>query len=77
MRVLGSCVQTIGTKPADNQILQQAAKRLVETLADKEYLARCREDGLNHYGPVGATMRIANLLLTYLGESPRQNENSL
>jgi len=66
MRLLGSCVQTIGTKPATTETLQQAAKRVIEILADQEYLAECQKNGRDRFGATGASVRIANILLTHL-----------
>jgi uncharacterized protein (TIGR03492 family) len=67
-RLLGISAQTIGKKPATPEILREAAQRTVETLQDKTYLAACRENGRQRLGPAGASIRIANILLTYLGE---------
>ncbi|MEH2247899.1 lipid-A-disaccharide synthase-related protein [Nostoc sp.] len=68
-RLLGISAQTIGTKPATPEILKQAAQRVVETLQDSDYLAKCKENGPERFGPPGASERIARLLLTYLGET--------
>ncbi|MEH2278240.1 MAG: lipid-A-disaccharide synthase-related protein [Nostoc sp.] len=68
-RLLGISAQTIGTKPATSEILKQAAQRVVETLQDSDYLAKCKENGPERFGPPGASERIARLLLTYLGET--------
>lgn len=68
-RLLGISAQTIGTKPAKTEILKQAARRVVETLQDSDYLAKCKENGPERFGPPGASERIARLLLTSLGET--------
>ncbi|MEH1889417.1 MAG: lipid-A-disaccharide synthase-related protein [Nostoc sp.] len=68
-RLLGISAQTIGTKPATPEILKQAARRVVETLQDSDYLAKCKENGPERFGPPGASERIARFLLTYLGET--------
>ncbi|MEH2248030.1 lipid-A-disaccharide synthase-related protein [Nostoc sp.] len=68
-RLLGISAQTIGTKPATLEILKQAARRVVETLQDSDYLAKCKENGPERFGPPGASERIARFLLTYLGET--------
>ncbi len=68
-RLLGISAQTIGTKPATPEILKQAAKRVVETLQDSDYLAKCKENGPERFGPPGASERIARFLLTSLGET--------
>ncbi|MDZ8260291.1 lipid-A-disaccharide synthase-related protein [Nostoc sp. ChiQUE01b] len=68
-RLLGISAQTIGTKPATPEILKQAAKRVVETLEDSDYLAKCKENGPQRFGPPGASERIARFLLNSLGET--------
>ncbi|MEH2045969.1 lipid-A-disaccharide synthase-related protein [Nostoc sp.] len=68
-RLLGISAQTIGTKPATPEILKQAAKRVVETLEDSDYLAKCKENGPERFGPPGASERIARFLLNSLGET--------
>ncbi|PLZ86651.1 lipid-A-disaccharide synthase-related protein [Fischerella thermalis] len=67
-RLLGINAQTIGTKPATPEILQQAARRVIETVQDSDYLTKCKENGPERFGPPGASERIARFLLTYLGE---------
>lgn len=68
-RLSGISAQTIGTKPATPEILKQAAKRVVETLEDSDYLAKCKENGPERFGPPGASERIARFLLNSLGET--------
>ncbi|MDZ8096462.1 MAG: lipid-A-disaccharide synthase-related protein [Nostoc sp. DedQUE05] len=68
-RLLGISAQTIGTKPATPEILKQAAKRVVETLEDSDYLAKCKENGPERFGPPGASERIARFILNSLGET--------
>ncbi|MFN6487673.1 MULTISPECIES: lipid-A-disaccharide synthase-related protein [unclassified Nostoc] len=68
-RLLGISAQTIGTKPATPEILKQAAKRVVETLEDSDYLTKCKENGPERFGPPGASERIARFLLNSLGET--------
>ena len=68
-RLLGINAQTIGTKPATPEILKAAARRTLETLEDADYLAACAEQGKNRLGSLGASFRIAHLLLEYLGET--------
>lgn len=65
-RLLGISVQTIGTGPATPEIIQTAAVRVVETLADPEYLIKCHQNGLERFGRQGASSRIAETLLKYL-----------
>ncbi|MEH2230513.1 MAG: lipid-A-disaccharide synthase-related protein [Nostoc sp.] len=68
-RLSGISAQTIGTKPATPEILKQAAKRVVETLEDSDYLAKCKVNGPERFGPPGASERIARFLLNSLGET--------
>jgi uncharacterized protein (TIGR03492 family) len=67
-RLLGISAQTIGTGPATPEILKQAAIRVVETLQDADYLAKCQKNGPERFGPSGASERIARFLLASLGE---------
>ncbi|TVQ47260.1 MAG: hypothetical protein EA365_03915 [Gloeocapsa sp. DLM2.Bin57] len=61
-RLLGISVQTIGTEPATGETLKQAAVRMLETLADTEYLAKCRDNGLERFGCQGASLRITQAI---------------
>ncbi|WP_445635223.1 lipid-A-disaccharide synthase-related protein [Nostoc sp. DSM 114161] len=67
-RLLGINAQTIGTGPATPETLKQAARRVIETLEDADYLAKCQQNGPERFGPPGASERIARFLLTSLGE---------
>lgn len=69
-RLLGCSVQTVGTKTADAEILKKAAQVVSKTLYDEDYFAACKENGSRRFGPLGASYRIANELLMYLGERP-------
>lgn len=71
-RLLGCSVQTVGTKAADAEILREAAQVVSKTLYDEEYFSNCVENGHSRFGPLGASYRIANELLAYLGEKPSQ-----
>ncbi|MEG3436454.1 lipid-A-disaccharide synthase-related protein [Pannus brasiliensis CCIBt3594] len=74
-RLLGISAQTIGTEPATPEILRQAARGVLETLADKEYLAACVKNGIDRLGTPGASFRIARYLLETLGETPVETVN--
>ncbi|PSF39287.1 hypothetical protein C7H19_00425 [Aphanothece hegewaldii CCALA 016] len=74
-RLLGCSVQTVGTKAADAEILKEAAQVVSKTLYNKDYFEACLENGSRRFGPLGASYRIANELLTYLGERPNQAIN--
>lgn len=67
-RLIGSCAQTIGTGPATLETLREAAKRIAKTVKDKEYLATCFQKGQKRFGPPGASVRIAKLLLNHMGD---------
>ncbi len=69
-RLLGLSAQTIGTRPATPEILQEAAQRVIETVQDRDYLAACVENGRQRLGAPGASYRIARQLLHYLDELP-------
>ena len=64
-RLLGSSVQVIGKKLANNFTLQQAAQKVKEALADQEYLQSCINNGLERMGKPGASKKIANYLAKY------------
>jgi uncharacterized protein (TIGR03492 family) len=61
MRLLGSSVQTIGTKPATIETITQAAQAIRQTLADAEYLAQCRVNGLERIGGAGGGEAMAQI----------------
>ncbi|MFE4108321.1 lipid-A-disaccharide synthase-related protein [Almyronema epifaneia] len=68
-RLLGLSAQTIGKGPATAATLKLAAQRVVDTLQDSAYLEACQANGRQRLGPPGASYRIAQRLLAYLGES--------
>jgi uncharacterized protein (TIGR03492 family) len=72
-RLLGLSAQTIGTEPATPAILKQAAHRVIETIADRDYLAACVENGRRRLGSPGASQRIAKIILTHLGMAPAED----
>ncbi len=65
-RMLGPSVQTIGTGPANDATLQQAAQCLQRTLNDPAYLSQCASQGRSRLGAPGASNRIAQLILDNL-----------
>ena len=65
-RLLGISAQTIGTGPATEANLKEAAQRVAITVKDSDYLQECVKNGQARFGPVGASWRIAHLLLKYL-----------
>ncbi|MGB5915057.1 MAG: lipid-A-disaccharide synthase-related protein [Phormidesmis sp.] len=68
-RLLGLSVQTIGEQPATPAILKEAARCVVRTLDDKEYLQACAENGRQRFGPFGASARIAESILQHMDEA--------
>lgn len=69
-RLLGLSAQTIGTGPATQETLIEAAHCLKKTLADPSYLAACVENGRTRLGTPGASKRIAKLILDNLRPNP-------
>jgi uncharacterized protein (TIGR03492 family) len=61
MRLLGSSIQTIGTKPATAEIITQAAQAIQRTLGDEKYLQQCRENGLERIGGAGGGEAMARI----------------
>jgi uncharacterized protein (TIGR03492 family) len=61
MRLLGSSIQTIGTKPATAQTITQAAHAIERTLEDREYLQQCQENGLERIGGAGGGDAMARI----------------
>ncbi len=62
-RLLGGSIQLIGTKPADDLILQQAAETVIRTLQNSDYLQQCLNNGLERMGTPGGSLNIAHYLL--------------
>ena len=65
-RLLGCSVQVIGKQPANSFILQEAAQKVKEILADKEYLKACIDNGIERMGRPGGSEKIADYLIQYL-----------
>lgn len=65
-RLLGISAQTIGKKTADLEILKEAAIAVQKTLKDGEYLEKCAKSGKERLGSSGASLRIAETLLSAL-----------
>lgn len=62
-RLLGCSIQLVGTKPANDSILHQAAETVIKTLQDSDYLQQCVKNGLERMGKPGGSLRIADYLL--------------
>ncbi|MFM1842862.1 MAG: hypothetical protein RLZZ490_1600 [Cyanobacteriota bacterium] len=65
-RLLGISAQTIGTGPANQAILAEAAQCLQKTVKDRDYLQACAKNGRERLGIPGASQRIADFLLQQL-----------
>ncbi len=61
-RLLGLSVQTIGKEPATPKILQEAAVCIKRTLGDRDYLERCKQNGLERVGAKGGSERLADAI---------------
>ncbi|MFZ4664848.1 MAG: lipid-A-disaccharide synthase-related protein [Prochlorotrichaceae cyanobacterium] len=66
-RLLGLSAQTIGTRPADRFILQEAAQCLLKTVNDRAYLEQATLNGQQRLGQLGASYRIAETIVEQLG----------
>jgi uncharacterized protein (TIGR03492 family) len=65
-RLLGSSIRVIGTKPANSEIIQEAALAVDRTLQDENYLASCVNNGLERMGRDGGSGKIADRSIEYL-----------
>lgn len=65
-RLLGNSVRVVGTKPANYQIIKEAALAVDRTLQDDRYLENCVKNGLERMGKAGGSMNIANYTANYL-----------
>jgi uncharacterized protein (TIGR03492 family) len=61
MRLLGSSIQTIGTKPADAQTITAAASAIHCTLNDPDYLQQCQANGAERIGGKGGGAAMAKM----------------
>ncbi len=67
-RLLGLSVQTIGKEPATPEILQEAAQCIQRTLSDRNYLERCKQNGMERVGAKGGSERLADAIAKILGD---------
>ncbi|MGA1621189.1 MAG: lipid-A-disaccharide synthase-related protein [Synechocystis sp.] len=65
-RLLGLSAQTIGTGPANDAILEEAAHCLQNTVKDTDYLRACEQNGRERLGIPGASHRIAEFVVAQL-----------
>lgn len=68
-RLLGLSVQTIGKEPATPKILQEAAQCVKRTLSDRDYLERCKQNGMERVGAKGGSERLADAIAQILAKS--------
>ncbi len=61
MRLLGSSIQTIGTKPATPETIAEAAVAIHRTLEDKDYLEHARMSGFERVGGAGGAAAMAKI----------------
>ncbi|PZO39050.1 MAG: hypothetical protein DCF19_15090 [Pseudanabaena frigida] len=61
-RLLGLSVQTIGKGAATPEILVEAAQCVKRTLGDRDYLERCKQNGLERVGAKGGSMGLAEAI---------------
>ncbi len=64
MRLLGASIQTIGTQPATAETIDRAARAVWQTLLDRDYLERCRLNGLERIGGAGGAAEMARIFIT-------------
>jgi uncharacterized protein (TIGR03492 family) len=67
-RMLGPSVQTIGTGPATEETLMEAALCLKDTLDNQKYLTDCVEQGRTRLGLPGGSTRIAEFIVQQLAD---------
>ncbi len=68
-RLLGLSVQTIGKKSATPEILREAARCVKRTLGDRDYLERCKQNGLERVGSKGGSEGLADEIASHLFSS--------
>lgn len=71
MRLLGPSITTIGTGPATPAILAEAAAKILHILGDRQYLETCVKNGQERIGPIGASQRFAQEIITVSARSER------
>ncbi|TRU32722.1 MAG: hypothetical protein EWV50_21610 [Microcystis aeruginosa Ma_MB_F_20061100_S20] len=67
MRLLGESVITIGKKPTEVNFFKNAAVKIIDILADSQYLHRCLENGKIRVGESGGSKNIAEEIYMKLG----------
>ena len=69
-RLLGISAQTLGTGPATQAIIEDAAHCLQKTVKDADYLQACDKNGRERLGIQGASNRIAEFVKQQLANLP-------
>ena len=69
MRLLGASVQTIGTQPANAETIDRAAQAVRQTLTDRDYLERCRINGLERIGGAGGAAEMARIFVEHFKDA--------
>jgi hypothetical protein len=72
-RLLGLSVQTIGKEPATPKILQEAAQCVKRTLSDRDYLERCKQNGMERVGAKGGSERLADAIAQIFKSIPSRD----
>lgn len=62
LRLLGASIQLIGTKPADDSILDKAAETVIQTLQNSDYLKSCLKNGEERMGKPGGSLKMAQFI---------------
>jgi uncharacterized protein (TIGR03492 family) len=75
MRLLGESVRTIGKSVATPTTIAAAAKAIHATLADADYLERCRANGLERVGQAGGSAAIAQTFYDQMQSLPAPQES--
>jgi uncharacterized protein (TIGR03492 family) len=65
-RLLGNSLLVVGRKPANYDIIKEAALAIDRTLQDDRYLENCVKNGLERMGSAGGSIKIADYLVKNL-----------
>ncbi len=77
MRLLGASIQTIGTQPANVETITLAAQAVRQTLLDRDYLERCRVNGLERIGGAGGAAAMARIFVEHFHGSVPKFDSSI
>ncbi|MEM8808505.1 MAG: lipid-A-disaccharide synthase-related protein [Cyanobacteria bacterium P01_G01_bin.38] len=79
-RLLGLSAKTVGTGPATAETLREAAQVALDMVHNPAYLTDCVDNGLQRFGPFGASTRMAQAVIDYLEgtkEKPQDTGNTI